>query len=1035
MDGNVDAAGITADLEWLQAIGVRGVQQFEGGMGTPLVVDSAVEHGTAEWRELFAHAVREADRLGLEFSVASSPGWSSAGGPWVDPADAMQKLVWSETTFRAGAHPQLPPLPSVAGPFQDIPAVGSSQIQPYCRDLVVVAIPEDQDQDPLRPNRVSTSQQHSDVEVLFDRLYGEPLEFERDPNARSTAWVIQEFDEPVAVASITIATPAPHGFGAAPQAEGILEYSVEGEHFEVAVRIPPTRLDVRTIAFSEITGRFFRLTLHGDTAQSALPPLAPEMRVPNVLRTTATFKLSEFALWAHPRIHQGELKAGFAAADDYYELDAPDGCAAGIKAENVIDVSEHLGSDGVLRWDAPAGSWRIIRLGHSPTGHRNGPAPAASTGLEVDKMDSGRVENYFARYLQFYRDALSDDGSPRIRGLLSDSIESGPQNATAEVRSRFRELRGYDFAKWVPALTGRIVGNAADSDRFLFDFRRTLSDLISSEYYATTARVAHEHGLLHYTEALEDGRPQLGDDLAMRSHADIPMGAAWLFDADTEASRPTYIADLRGASSVAHVYGKSFTGAESMTAFHRAWSYTPRTLKHVADLELALGVTRFCIHTSPHQPSVTPKPGIGLAPFLGQAFTRLETWAGFADAWIDYLSRCSYLLNQGVPAVDVAVFIGEEGPITGLFNENLDSSVPIGIGFDYINLDALSGVVRVDEGDLVAAGARYRLLFLGGSSSRMTVAGLRRIAELIAAGGTVVGTAPTSSPSLADNPNEFSALVGELWGDGNAGVRDEPLASALRSLGVAPAIRVTNHALRVIGRRLPAGELLFISNPSQDPASTLVESDRQLTQWDPVTAASSSLHALGGPGAFTYELVLPSTGSIFLLQGMDGLDVTSSGEVIESFELVGPWELRQPGGDVCAVTDLTPWSALGLGEFSGVVTYSTSFELVRSESARTSYHLSVGGVHDIARVVVNGSDCGVVWTSPDEIDISGAVRNGVNTLEISVANSWMNRLIAEAKESTGELFAPTTTVYSPNATPQVTGLLGPVRVLRFEAWA
>ena len=117
---------------------------------------------------------------------------------------------------------------------------------------------------------------------------------------------------------------------------------------------------------------------------------------------------------------------------------------------------------------------------------------------------------------------------------------------------------------------------------------------------------------------------------------------------------------------------RAWTGAEAFTSFDRPWASSPRSLKHVADLQLALGVTRFCIHTSPHQPLSAPPPGIALAPFLGQAFTVNETWAGMARPWIDYLARCSAHAVAGEPAVDVAVFVGEEAPVTGLFDDALD---------------------------------------------------------------------------------------------------------------------------------------------------------------------------------------------------------------------------------------------------------------------------------------------------------------------------------------------------------------------------
>ncbi len=294
----------------------------------------------------------------------------------------------------------------------------------------------------------------------------------------------------------------------------------------------------------------------------------------------------------------------------------------------------------------------------------------------------------------------------------------------------------------------------------------------------------------------------------MRSHADVPMGAMWTFDAG-DRPKPTYVADLKGASSVAHVYGKPFTGAESMSAFHRPWSYTPRRLKHVADLELALGVTRFCIHTSPHQPTQVPPPGIGLSPYLGQTFIRSEPWAEMAGPWIDYLARCSYLLNQGVPAVDVAVFIGEEGPLTALFGDTLDGAVPAGLDFDYVNLDALEDRFGVVDGDLTAGATRYRVLYLGGSSARMTVRALRRIAELVEAGATVVGRRPVGSPSLADDDAEHQRLCDLLWSPSGSVIDTADLATALDELGVRPSLVVEGGDLLRIApaHRGPGGRL------------------------------------------------------------------------------------------------------------------------------------------------------------------------------------------------------------------------------------
>src|SRR6185436_16015219 len=89
--------------------------------GTPLVVPERVRHGSSQWRDAVRLAASTARRLGLEFAVATSAGWSAAGGPWVAPADAMKKVVWSETDVDGGrrVETRLTPLPDVAGPYLD----------------------------------------------------------------------------------------------------------------------------------------------------------------------------------------------------------------------------------------------------------------------------------------------------------------------------------------------------------------------------------------------------------------------------------------------------------------------------------------------------------------------------------------------------------------------------------------------------------------------------------------------------------------------------------------------------------------------------------------------------------------------------------------------------------------------------------------------------------------------------------------------------------------------------------------------------
>lgn len=1035
MDGNIDVAGLRADLDWLHEVGIGGVQIFDGGMGLPVVVPEQVRPGTAAWNAAMGAAMDRAQERGLEVAVATSSGWSASGGPWVTPEDAMKKVVWSEATVEGGVphHQRLPPLPDAVGAFQD---VGADDAARRCTvDWRVLAVPDDPDRRALRADAVEMSPGGAGAPAtLTDGAFATGLSLPRDPDATTEAWVAQRFDRPVTVRSVVVGLPGPRGFGAAPPARAVLEAEADDGSWSKVAELIDTRAPVRSASIPPVTSSAFRLHLFGDPAATALPPMADGLAMPPVLRPAHSFEVTEFALFSAARVHAGEAKVGFGVASDYYALDSPDATTGVIDPTQVIDLTARV-RGGVLEWTPPPGRWRVLRLGASTTGAVNGPARADATGLEVDKLDAGRVRAYLETHLRRF----TGDADASVAALLSDSIEAGLQNWTDAIAEEFAARRGYDPTPWLPCLLGWVVGDAAHADRFLYDYRRTLAELLAAHYYGTLAAVAHERGWTLYAEALEDRRPQLGDDLAMRAAADVPMGAMWTF-APENGPRPTYVADLRGAASVAHVYGASHTGSEAFTAFEDPWTATPGSLKHVADLQLALGVTRFCIHSSPHQPSTVPPPGMALAPFLGQTFSRNETWASMARPWIAYLTRCAALLNEGEPAVEVAVFVGEEAPVTGLFGDGADDTVPAGYGFDYVGADALARILDVSGDRIAARGASYAVLYLGGSSGRMTLAALRHIERLLAAGATVVGRAPEASPSLADDPEAFAALRDRIWGADHRGrlVATSDLSGALHRLGIAPAVAVADPTVRTISRRVDGRLLTFVANASPTPITTTVSMGgaERIARWDAVTTAATALERAPGDDPTVFVLELAPFGSAFLVEGADAPARASAGEGegegvgARSVRLDGRWRLTLPG--------LTPrefdagprlWTEdPGCVGFSGIGSYETRFTLSATD-LEGRVDLQLGAVHDIAEIVVGGRSAGVVWTAPWRLDITDLVGEGENLLEVRVATGWRNRLVAEAKAATGEIYVPMTGVFTAEATPRPAGLTGPVSLL------
>src|SRR5690242_16500099 len=258
----------------------------------------------------------------------------------------------------------------------------------------------------------------------------------------------------------------------------------------------------------------------------------------------------------------------------------------------------------------------------------------------------------------------------------------------------------------------------------------------------------------HYGESHEEGRAFIADGMEVKNRNDVPMSAMWTQTPGVNNEQYGYNADDRESASVAHIYGQNLAAAESLTAAAAPWACSPATLKPTADQELLNGINRFVIHESAHQPLLDKAPGLTLGPF-GQWFNRNETWAEQAGAWVDYLARSSYLLQQGHFVADVIYFYGEDSNLTAVFDDKAPD-VPAGYGFDYINADGLIHELHVSDGRITtSSGMNYRVLALDPYSRHMSLPVLRAIRRLVEDGAVVSGAKPTDTPSLADDAAEF----------------------------------------------------------------------------------------------------------------------------------------------------------------------------------------------------------------------------------------------------------------------------------------
>lgn len=1087
MNGNISEEGIAKDMEWMQRVGIGGLQNFDANLQTPQIVDKRLVYMDEGWKKAFKFTAAEAEKRGLELAIAASPGWSETGGPWVPEADGLKKVTWSETTLIGGKRFQgkLESPPSETGPFKNAKkaggineSMGGKEVLPQWRhygDIAVLAFPV-ADAKPLpKPTATDVEGNPIDLTLATDGELDTAIEIKR-PNAagpntymdmrsqvaagKSTGTnpvIALDYGTPQTVRSASIFMPGAAAMFLGSNVKPHLEASDEGISWRKIVDLPVHPVPT-TASFDAVTARYFRVVFApGDFGLAGMSAPAEGIDLSALAGLGAGMgkapRLGDLRLYADARIDRYEAKAGFELEPDYYALSKGVGESTGIDPTKVIDITAKMKPDGNLDWTPPKGSnWRVLRLGHSLLGTTNHPAPPEATGLEVDKFDGDAVRRYMQTYLGMYRDAAGQDmvGKKGVRALLVDSIEVGAANWTPKMVEQFKKLRGYDPLPFMPALTGTIVGSRAQSDKFLYDYRRTLADLMVSEHYGAVNEVAKKQGMTVYGEALESFRPSLGDDMAMRKYNDIPMSAMWTHSRQ-EGPRPSHLVDMRGAASVAHIYGQNLAAAESMTSAMAPWAHSPKYLKRIIDLEFVNGINRPVVHTSVHQPRDDKFPGLTLFIF-GQYFNRHDAWAEMAKPWVDYLSRNSFMLQQGRNAADVAYFYGEEAPLTTLKDTKQLEDVPSAYAYDFVNNDALFEALSNDGNELVAkGGARYKALYLGGSSRKMTLATLKRIAALAEGGATIIGTKPEGSPSLAHDAAEYDALVSKLWsGEAETAIgkgrvlASKDIEATLRNSGVAPQFRYSGGAegssIPFVQRKLSDGDSFFLVN--QKDRTETIEARFRVTGkapeiWRAETGKAEAVSYRIENGETIVPLTLGADESLHIVfrkaAVADALAIKKPGPKL-SIALDGAWNVAfQQGRGAPATATLPTLIPLnehadsGIKYFSGIATYSKDFATPKGWKAGKPLWLDLGEVSEMAEVFVNGKSAGAVWHSPYRVDIAAHAKPGKNKIEIRVANLWINRLIGDAglPEDKRITWAAGPS-YQAGAKLRSSGLIGPV---------
>jgi len=545
------------------------------------------------------------------------------------------------------------------------------------------------------------------------------------------------------------------------------------------------------------------------------------------------------------RLENIRIKAAFERGDRIDPTDTAAPPDAVTPTSDVQILTRSLPADGSILWDAPAGDWVIMRMGYTPTGETNHPAPLTGRGLECDKLSRAALDTHWAGMMGPIVKEAGKLAGTTLNDCLIDSYEVGTQNWSPQFREEFQKRRGYDPLPYLPVVSGRVIESTEVSERFLWDLRHTICDLFSDNYYGYLADICHNNGLIFSTEPYGNGE---FNNLQIGGDADIPMGEFWVGNGAIETTKL--------ASSAGHIYGHPIIGAESFTADtpHARWTMDPYGMKALGDSVFTLGVNRFIFHRYAHQPWMNLRPGMTMGPW-GTNLERTITWWEQGAAWMHYLARCQYLLQSGKFVADVAYFIGDDAPNDVPMLKG--NAIPEGYDYDGIDSTTLQKFAVKDGRLTLPSGTTYRVLVLP-ESKWMTPESARKIRDLVAAGATIFGRRFAKSPSLNGFPkcdSDVTATGDELWG-ASGGVEQspravgkgqvywgKPIAEILPEIAGAPDCDLVSgrpKSMVWIHRHTDDGDVYFVSNQRYQPEEFTI-AFRQVGKspelWNPQTGA------------------------------------------------------------------------------------------------------------------------------------------------------------------------------------------------------
>ena len=642
-------------------------------------------------------------------------------------------------------------------------------------------------------------------------------------------------------------------------------------------------------------------------------------------------------------------------------------------------------------------------------------------------------------------------GEPMLRALaktppyaiFSDSLEVYNADWTDNFLEEFRKRRGYDLTPYLPALAEDIGAKTLDVRH---DWGRTLTELANDNYLTPLREWAHQHGTKFRSQSY--GIPPV--TLSSSSLVDLPEG---------EGSQWRHFTATRWAASASHLYGRPVTSSETWTWLHSpVFRATPLDMKAEADLHFLQGVNQLVGHGWPYSPKEADEPGWRF--YAAAVFNDHNPWWLVMPDVTAYFERVSFLLRQGQPANDVAVYLPTDDAYAGFMlgrdsvNQAMDGLIgsnvipqvlDAGYNFDFIDDGAIAG-------DGVHGGVPYKILILPGVE-RMPLETLEKIVAYAGKGGTVIATrrTPSLGPGLVEAERD-TPKIREL-AKGLRLLTDETKLGAELHKALAPDVAAAPE-IGFVHRKLDFADVYFVANTSNHPVhseATFRISGLEAAWWNPMNgeiARAAGSHV---------DLDLAPYESRVVVFSKDRAEERPAvrGTVPAPIDLNTGWQVTFDGSPQAVAMDrLRSWSEdEGRKYFSGRATYEKTVMApdwkgrqvrlnfgegtpVTTEERRSGSGMRAmleGPVREAAVVWVNGKRAGAVWCAPYEVDVTGLLHEGENTLRIVVANTAINLLakgpLPDYKALTAKYGERFQAQDMNNLQPLASGLLGPVRLV------